>query len=82
MGSIQVENGIDLRKLIVYTQTRTSCQQKTRVKSTFIGGRGGIGRHTILRGWRGDPCEFESRRPHQSQKQSGRNGNKCLCFSK
>lgn len=25
---------------------------------------GGIGRHTILRGWRGDPCEFKSRSAH------------------
>ncbi len=32
MGSIQVENDIDLRKLIVYTQTRTSCQQKNTCK--------------------------------------------------
>lgn len=27
-------------------------------------GRGGIGRHTILRGWRGNPCGFKSHRPH------------------
>lgn len=28
--------------------------------------RGEIGRHTILRGWRREPCEFESHRRHQS----------------
>ena len=28
--------------------------------------RGGIGRHTILRGWRRKPCEFESHRRHQN----------------
>ena len=27
--------------------------------------RGGIGRHTSLRGWRREVCEFESRRRHQ-----------------
>ena len=27
-------------------------------------GRGGIGRRTTLRWWRGDPWKFESSRPH------------------
>ena len=30
-------------------------------------GSGGIGRHTILRGWRRKPCGFKSRLPHQFQ---------------
>ncbi len=30
----------------------------------FLCAGGGIGRHTILRGWRGDPCEFKSRSAH------------------
>src|SRR5690606_31680477 len=29
---------------------------------------GGIGRHTILRGWRREACEFDSRPGHQNRK--------------
>jgi hypothetical protein len=35
-----------------------------RVRIVFDRRRGGIGRHTILRGWRRKPCEFESHRRH------------------
>ena len=38
----------------------------SRIQRGFAPGRrGGIGRHTILRGWRRKPCEFESHRRHQ-----------------
>ncbi len=64
MGDLAQKNRIDLRFCIVYTQERDSRELEKSLSQRKCG-RGGIGRHTILRGWRGDPCEFESRRPHQ-----------------